>query len=116
MMVTLSALVFDPSGHVRLDALPRSDVRSLSRRINRAATLDGGVAVNDFGYAPGDRTITLQWRPDRATYDAVARLLRLYGSVRLVMEEGVFLAAPETIRDDAGGSTTMTLLITEQLT
>lgn len=115
MMISLSALTYDPAGVVLLNVLPKSETKSITRRVNRSSTLDGGVAVNDFGYAVGDRTFTLHWKPSRALHESVARLVRLYGSVRVATDEGVFLAALEGMRESAE-ETTLTLLITEQLT
>jgi hypothetical protein len=39
-----------------------SDTRTLTRRISRSATLDGGALINDGGYCDADRTMTLALR------------------------------------------------------
>lgn len=93
MMVTLAALTFDPLGFVQIRALPSSDTRSITRRVNRVATLDGGVAVNDFGFAEGDRSIDIRFRPTREIDATIGRMMRLHSRVSLTTDEGVFIVA-----------------------
>jgi len=115
MMTVLSALTFDPLGVVELDVLASSNFGNQRRRMNRVATLDGGVVFNDFGYAEGDRTITLAWTvTDPAIEAAVARLVQLYARVRVATPAGLFLAALETYTPGAEEST-LTLLVADKL-
>lgn len=114
MRVHLTTTTFDLQGAVTLDLLPESDMGERSRRMNRVATLDGGAALNDFGYTDADRTMALNWRPARGVDDAVGRLVRLYARLRLASHEGVFLVAPERMRLEPGRST-LVLLVLEKL-
>lgn len=116
MLCAISAVTYDPIGHVMLDIEPdRSDMGDTTRRINRIATLDGGAALNDFGSSPADRTFLLQWTgADMVAQETVARLVRLYSTLTFSCPLGVFTAAPESLR--AGPYiTTLKLLAIEQL-
>lgn len=114
-MIALSSVTFDPDGHVLLRELPTSDLDAARRRVNRQATLDGGVAVNDYGFTHGDRTFTVRWVTGRNEYDSVQRLVRLYGRLRVSTRSGVYLVAPDrVIRRNKEGE--LTLLVLERLT
>ena len=114
MLVHLAAKLFDLSGAVLLDCVPDTNAGSLQRRVNRVATLDGGAAFNDFGFAEADRTIELRWLPaDRAADATVARLVRLHRWVYVSMPDGLWLAAPETYTPGADESR-LTLLVSER--
>lgn len=115
MKVFLSAITFDPAGVVALNTPPGQTLGESRRRVNRIATLDGGAAINDFGFAEADRSIKLAWRPiSRATESAVQRLLMLYNLLHLSTPEGVYLVAPETYTPGATEST-LTLLVSAKL-
>lgn len=115
-MIHLSTPLFDPMGAIALNELPDSDMSGVSRRINRVATLDGGSVLNDRGHAPSDRTFAIRWRiRERAEMDAVKRLVRLHGRVRVANREGVFMGAPEEAQE-RDGIGTLTILILEQET
>jgi len=114
MLITLSAASFDLDGAVELDVTP--DLGAQRRRVNRIATLDGGVVFNDFGYTDGDRTINLAWDFVSAAQEAlVARLVRLYQRLTLSCADGVFSVAPESYKASMSGST-LSLLVIEKLT
>lgn len=79
-----------------------TDLGETRRRVNRVATLDGGAVVNDFGHSEADRTVTLEWQQEvPGLHEALERLVRLYGRLRLVTQDGVFLVAPESYKRDA---------------
>lgn len=113
MLATLSTRDFDPAGYVQLRV---SFVSALggerARRVGRVATLDGGVALNDFGYTDGDRTIDLRWKPvSDAQERAVERLLRTYPTLCVALPDGAFLAAPERYTPGADESTLRLLVV-----
>jgi len=115
MNITLSTPTFDLRGHVQLHALPDSDVGTVTRRVNRVATLDGGVAVNDQGFSDGDRTMTVRFRPGPDTDADLRRMMRLYPVVHAAMPEGVFEAAISAYGPDRGGAS-LTLLVIKKIT
>ena len=111
MLNTISTLVFDPDGYIELmcgEDAP-SDVR---RRVNRVATLDGGAAINDFGFSHADRTISLRWTvTQRATEAAVDRLVQTYSRLAVSTRAGVFLSAPEVFSPGPSESTLRLLVL-----
>lgn len=114
MILALSAIDYDPAGHIRIIGLPTSNTGDTTRRVSRVATLDGGVAINDSGYAEGDRTIVAQWRPISKWHeDAIDRLVRIHGRLRVSTREGCFLAVPERYRPGPSRSE-LTLLVIER--
>ena len=58
MMVSFQSLVFDPAGHVVLNASrDRSDFLTRGRRVSKTATLDGGSFIFDGGLSDSDRVL-----------------------------------------------------------
>ena len=98
MFATLSTIEFDPDGHVILPAAGLGLLGGESRRrVSRITTLDGGVAINDFGYTAADETIELSWLPEsRALDDNVQRLLETYPRLHVAILTGFYLVAPES--------------------
>jgi hypothetical protein len=96
MIAQLSSLTFDLDGTVAIEILNDSDLGSSTRRVTRVATLDGGVAVNDFGYSAADRTIVLRWVPQsEEQINLVERLTRLYSRISLSSKDGFFIVVPQ---------------------
>lgn len=115
MLHFVCATEFDPQGVVSVETINEQTPGESRRRVNRVATLDGGAAFNDFGFADADRTIELRWRSqDRETGDAIDRLVRLYGTVHVSTRAGFFLAAPETYTPGATESR-LRLLVKQRL-
>lgn len=98
-MIALSALVYDPAGHVVLDELPTSELDEMRRRVNRAPTLDGDVDITDRGFTHGDRDMRFRWRiKNEGQYLLVQRLFKMYPLLMLSVREGVFHVAPVNLR------------------
>ena len=115
-MIVISAPIYDPNGVVRIQDAPNSDLDSVRRRVSRAKTLDGGVVVNDGGFAHGDRDLRVTWRPkSSAEYDAVQRLVRLYPQLIVSTREGVFRCSPATL-ETRSGEATLSLLVIDRVT
>ena len=111
-MISISAPIYDPLGVVRIQDAPASDIDAVRRRVNRQRTLDGGVVVNDGGFAHGDRDLRVTWRPkSSAEYAAVQRLVRLYPQLIVSTREGVFRCAPSTLESRSGEATLSLLVI-----
>ncbi|MCE0760667.1 hypothetical protein LWH94_15860 [Marinobacter sp. G11] len=114
MIASLTALKFDPEGHVQLPYLPDSDLGDVRRRANRIATLDGGAVFNDAGHSPADRTFVIRWRVRSADqYRRVQRLVRLHAFLRVAVPEGIFICKPESVVE-SNGEGVLTLLVSEQ--
>jgi hypothetical protein len=114
-MAALSTLTFDPEGFVLLSLIDDAELGITQRRVNRVATLDGGAAVNDYGFSDADRIIELRWRPlTRAQESNLKRLVQQYASLVISTADGVFLASPETYTPGAEESS-MRLLVVARL-
>lgn len=113
-MIGLSAPLYDPLGHVAIQALQSSNLNDIERRVNRVKTLDGGVSISDGGHSAGDRTFRVRWKVrNESELRKVQRLVRLYPLLTVTSTEGVFIAAPEVVRE-RDGIGDLTLLIKEQ--
>lgn len=114
--VILSAIPFDPTGWVEIDAIEDDSTSAISRRVSRSATLDGGAAFNDFGMSDADRSFEVRWRSlPLAAENEVRRMVRLYALIRIATSEGVFIAAPESYRS-SGDESILRLLVSSRET
>jgi hypothetical protein len=93
--IGLAARVFDPEGALLSPEHGDSETGSLSRRLTRARTLDGGVAVTNRGFTDADRTLTLSLagQPE-ATIERARRMLRLHGTITVTHWDGAYTGAP----------------------
>ena len=115
MNLFASAPTFDPAGHVAISVSDGSDLRTITRRMNRVQTLDGGSVTNDTGYTPADRTLQIATTAHAGVYDALFRLSRLYPRIIISTPDGVFTAAPERLTQ-SGETINWRLLVTGELT
>lgn len=103
MRLALAAQVFDPGGHILLDAAGDSSISEVSRRVSRTATLDGGVALNDTGCSAGDRQLDLLLdNLSAAASDTLAYLTRTYPLLTVSLREGCFSGVPQSYRYSQG--------------
>ena len=101
MHINISAKTFDISGVLAFDALPDNGLGRMERRSNRVAVLDGGVAVNDGGFAHGDREMEFTYTPISSEHDDIARrLVTLHTRVYVSIYEGCFEAIPGPFDSD----------------
>jgi hypothetical protein len=114
MLHTVSAVNFDPLGHVELQVRDSTTSGETRRRVNRIATLDGGAVLNDFGFSEADRTINLTWpASSQSTEQAIDRLVQLYDRLHVSTRAGVFLAAPESYTPGADESSLRLLVVSK---
>lgn len=114
-MLMMNAPVFDINGHIEIDNPNPEGLAQFSRRVSRAATLDGGAAINDFGYSPADRTLEIEWTPrSLAEADNARRMVQAYGRLIVSWREGCFLVAPQDF-DEADNAIIITALVERQL-
>ena len=115
MIAHLSSLTVDPLGSVWLDLMIGSALHRAGRRVTRVKTLDGGYALNDYGYAHCDRDAVLYWRSDATTDYLVRRLMELYGQIYVALAEGLFLASIESM-DTAKDRSSARLMLLQKMT
>lgn len=108
MLISLCAREFDFEGAVQLDVVS-PDLGDMKRRGNRIATLDGGAAINDFGYSPADRTFTFRWQVSISQDEKIRRLIELHQRLSVAVREGVFECVVGAY-SVSGGSASLQLL------
>jgi len=114
MRAALSSITWDPAGWVALAPFADDTAGETRRRVNRVATLDGGVVLNDRGYSEGDRTIEVRWMPTSAAHEAaIDRLVRTYTRLCLSLPAGCYLAAPEIYTPGAAESKLRLLVVSK---
>jgi hypothetical protein len=103
MIAQLSSLTFDLDGAIILEILDDSDLGTTSRRVTRIATLDGGVAINDFGYSAADKILLLRFQSTSKTeVDRVRRLVELYDRLNLSVDGQFYVVAPNQMLINQG--------------
>lgn len=113
-MIGVSTLQFDPFGAFLFRELPGTDYGAVTRRVHRAPTLNGGVAINDLGSSVGDQTLRLRWRIEsHAQLREVQRLVRFSRRVLVSTRDGIFEAVPASAENDEGVGV-LTLLLTRE--
>lgn len=94
-MIGLAATTYDPEGALLLDEVPANTrLGTVTRRVNRRPTLDGGAAFEDRGSTVADREIRLELVPRADLRATLERLVTTYRWLLVATREGVFLAAP----------------------
>jgi len=99
MMISITSTTVDASGALIIDAIPSgTKANNRTARISRSKTLDGGVVIENFGFAEGDRTISIQARITEWQKTIIEYLRSYYPSNILVsFDGGVYKAHLETV-------------------
>jgi len=93
MKVSITASTYDINGVVEFDS--SDDTGERRRRFNKVQVLDGGIAVNDRGYNDGDRELTFTFNTISLAHNALCnRLVELYDTVTVSIDDGAYSAAP----------------------
>lgn len=117
MRLGLCTVLYAQNGDVMLDASENSELTFLSRRLSRTATLDGGCEIVDNGYTPSDGVIKIVVEPTQnspALYAQIMAIIQQFGLVTIASEQGVFLAAIESVTNPKS-LLTINLLIHSQV-
>ena len=99
MMVALSTITFDLSGHIVLDSDPDTTAQVYERRNSKNATLDGLSTISDMGYTASDNVFQIKCRD--LSLDQLSQLVYLVKSYPLLYyanSDGLFLGAMNTLR------------------
>jgi len=114
-MIHITSKSYDILGHISFHPSLGNAPATFSRRVTRAATLDGGVAISDRGYSEGDATLVYRYKPVSREHDERAyRLLKLHPRVRVSNPDGLFEAVIESF-EPSPSENTITLLVIEKL-
>lgn len=114
-MIAISAPVFDITGAMVFKDAGDSEFDTVSRRVSRTATLDGGAYVSDAGYSDAD--ITLVFKVKQLTSADVINLRRMFSSYNTLVAttpRAAYSVAPTgfTYRSGVG---TLTLYVREKI-
>ncbi len=104
-LIGLAARTFDPEGTLRVPWRDGTESESLTRRVSRVATLDGGVSVTDRGHARSDH----RRLAGRRAAGRARRLLRLHSQVTISLRDGAFTGRTQAYDESRQ---TLTVLIT----
>lgn len=113
MLVFISSIDFDLNGSATIDAYPSSDLGIFGRRFNKIKTLDGGVVVNDGGFANGDMEFNFIFSKTSQIDSSLKYIVSTYSQVRVSTRDGVFIAVPTYTPDTPDAQ--LSLSITEKL-
>ena len=99
-MIGISTVVFDLEGFIVIPShkLKGDNEIMLSRRVSSTKTLDGGVFVSDFGYAPTDDNISVV--AIGVPLDDIRKLkdiIKLHSLLRITTKEGAFICVMQTM-------------------
>lgn len=109
--ITLAALTFDLQGHMQFFASPGTNIFTVSRRVNRQQTLDGGAEIVDRTFSHGDRTFNIVATMTRDEHAQARGIMENNSIIRTANPDGNFLGVISnmTLTDD--GETEMQILI-----
>jgi len=113
-MIVLITPEYNPSGNIAFLELAETDLTSLSRRISKRKTIDGGVFLDDMGFSEGDRTLTITTLATVATYSGVANFIKNFNTYFCSTAEGVFKGTISGVKL-AGNIATITFLVKDKV-
>lgn len=110
-MIGISTPTLDIIGDIILNEHIDTDISRYSRRVNSVATLDGGVSVDDNGFADVDRPVKIVIKSTVAIMERLKYLLENYPVINLSTRRGFNTAAISKLEDVAGKITMECVLI-----
>jgi len=98
--------------HLILKEEDKSELKTISRRVSRRATLDQSSVTTDSGYTETDRTLKVKAKLKEAEWDILQYMLENYSRWNVSTGGEFFSCAPERCKAP-GGIIDLTLLVTE---
>ena len=100
MIITISAVNYDPQGFRVCQDSTKTITAGVNRRVERVPTLDNGVVIFDFGFVAGDGSLNVQLAhtEPKETKDFLIRLQRLHSLVRVCSSQGAYIGAMQDLR------------------
>ena len=115
MYIGISTPTFDIQGNLLFKAtISSTELKNLTRRVSRTATLDGGVSIIDSGYADGDRTFNITADLTETECDRLEYLIKNYSEVILAVPEGIFSVNLKSLQN-FHGNIRLEILVNEKL-
>jgi len=115
MTIGISTITANTDGDLIIYEHPDSKIFDLVPRVNRVATLDGGVVLTHSGFAHGDRTLVI--KAENMTESDSDKLRALIENETLMyfsIDDGFFSGMVESLSID-NGNLQMTVLLKEKL-
>ena len=106
-MISICARTFDLLGdflftNYYID-IASDDIDSISRRVTRTKTLDGGVYINDNGYTASDKEVAITIMYQTKAQSLLLRdLVANHGEVTISRNNEVLLCVPERYTYNSG--------------
>ena len=97
---------------VKIKETPQSDIQTASARVNRTATLSGGVVIDHLGYVVGDRTMKISAKLSETDAALLWTFFTTETLLNLASEEGYFIGAISQMKK-RGGNIQFTFLVKE---
>jgi hypothetical protein len=97
-MISISTFLLDDAGVLIAPEFTSSEFEGLSRRVQKTATLDGGVDVQDLGYTDLDRPVSIDVPCSRAVYDQLKYLIANYSELGLSTRAGFNTVALKSVK------------------
>lgn len=91
-----------------------SDLSTMTARVTRSQTLDGGAVITHSGVSHGDRTLRIRAKLDEADAATLTAIHEDETLLYLSAPDGFFSGAIESLKID-GGDLTLSFLIKEKL-
>lgn len=113
--LSLSAPIFDVQSPTVLRAIGgQTSPINLSRRNTITATLDGGVVLEDGGYADGDRNLSFVFPGLLLTqHTQITRMIKSYSLIVISFYDGCYTLAPSSYTVSRGDGTLTGRIITK---
>jgi hypothetical protein len=102
MIIGISTPNYNPNGALLLRCEESSSIGGVTRRVSRAATLDGGSVLTDFGVTASDTTIQLRVPITRPLDDTIRLLVTQNPILIMATNLGCYSGAVDSYRTDDG--------------
>lgn len=110
----LASTTYLADGGFILCPRPDSDLRTADRRISRIRTLDGGVVLNDSGFAHGDRTLRISLSSTQTLWDRLWALFQAATFITMSLDDGCYRGAFSDI-SEGDGRISLTIMLKEKI-
>jgi hypothetical protein len=108
-LISISPRLYDLQGGIIAKRQSDTNTDTVSRRVSRVATLDGGANFFDNGFSDADRDFSVVLHtPSAADVERAKEIVRNFSEVTVSTEEGCFLG---TITRGAPSQANFTLSI-----
>ncbi len=113
-MIGISTIDYNSSGALIIREATDSEMKSLSARLSRERTLDGGVVLTHSGVSHGDRTLSVMAAITEAEEEALRTIFEDETILQFALPDGFYTGAIERIVTD-NGDLSMSVLIKEKI-